>query len=71
MNIKEVLMERDNLSENEAYEMILSAIPEFSEAIDNQDFDHAEDVLADYFGLEPDYITDLLGYVLIFRRSKE
>lgn len=53
--LKEVLMRRDRMSSEEAE----AAIIEAAELV----FDGAdpEEVLADEFGLEPDYVFDLLG----------
>jgi hypothetical protein len=51
-SIKKVLMERDGTSEAEALEMIAEARKEILEGEDPQD------VLEDWFGLEPDYIFD-------------
>lgn len=49
-----ILIKRDGMSEAEAKELIEEAKKEVSEGSD------PEEVLADYFGLEPDYIFDLL-----------
>ena len=52
--LKEVLMRRDQLSSEEADEMIEYA----KERLHNGE--DPEDVLAEEFGLEPDYIFDIL-----------
>ena len=49
----EILIRRDGMTEAEAKELIEEARNEVREGSD------PEDVLADYFGLEPDYIFDL------------
>jgi hypothetical protein len=54
-SIKEVLVRRDGLSEQEAD---LSVQEARQRVIDGED---PEQVLQDEFGLEPDYIFDLLG----------
>lgn len=53
-SLREVLMRRDGLSGNEADEMIEYAK---SRVEDGED---PEEVLYDEFGLEPDYIFDLI-----------
>jgi len=52
--LKQVLMRRDGLTEQQADEQILEA----REAIFAGE--NPEEVLEDYFGLEPDYIFDLI-----------
>lgn len=51
--ILKILIHRDGMDEDEAKELIEEAKKEVREGGD------PEDVLADYFGLEPDYIFDL------------
>ena len=53
--LKKVLMERDGIASKEADEVIADAK---QRVWDGED---PEEVLADEFGLEPDYIFDLLG----------
>ncbi len=53
-SLKQVIMRRDDMSSEEADELIREA----REAID--DGEDPEEVLAEFFGLEPDYIFDLL-----------
>lgn len=54
-SLKQVIMRRDDMSSEEADELIREA----REAID--DGEDPEEVLAEFFGLEPDYIFDLLS----------
>ncbi len=54
--IKQVLMRRDGLSADEADEMIDYAKERIA---DGQD---PEEVCAEEFGLEPDYVLELLGW---------
>lgn len=56
-SLKEVLMRRDNLSSEEADELIAYG----RRLVLDHECD-PEDVLLDEFGLEPDYVFDLLGY---------
>ena len=58
--LKRVLMERDGISESEADSLIQEASSAFYEYLDNGDLMEAEDVLSDFFGLEPDYIMDIM-----------
>ena len=53
--LKKVLMERDGIASKEADEVIADAKQRV------WDGDDPEDVLAEEFGLELDYIFDLLG----------
>jgi hypothetical protein len=54
-SIVRVLMRRDGLSRADAVEMVAEARQEVLDGAD------PEEVLADSFGLEPDYIWDLIG----------
>lgn len=56
-SLKQVLMRRDDMSSEEADEMIQEA----RERVLN-DGENPEDVLQEEFGLEPDYVFDLLGW---------
>lgn len=53
-SIREVLMRRDGLSGEEADALIAEAREELAEGRD------PEEICADWFGLEPDYIWDLV-----------
>ena len=53
--LKQVIMRRDNMSSDEADELINEAKEDLAEGGD------PEEILAEYFGLEPDYIFDLLS----------
>lgn len=53
-SIKEVIMRRDGMSPDDADELIQEA----REAVN--DGEDPEEVLEEFFGLEPDYIFDLL-----------
>lgn len=52
--LKQVIMRRDNMTSSEADELIDIA----REAVENGE--DPEEVLMDFFGLEPDYIFDLM-----------
>ena len=51
-------MERDDMSENDALELIA----ETRELMLNSDPCDADEIMADMLGLEPDYIFDILGF---------
>lgn len=55
-SLLQVLMRRDNLSKQDA----LEAIEEARNRV-LMDGDDPEEVLAEEFGLEPDYLFDLIG----------
>ena len=62
LSIKETIMGRDKLSEEEADELISQAKDELIEIISTPGMclSDAEAVVEDYFGLEPDYLDELL-----------
>ena len=62
--IKEVLMRRDGMSSNSADVLIFEAKEEFQACLDDGDMESAENICAEYFGLEPDYLLDLLEFSL-------
>ena len=53
-SIKQILMRRDGMSADDAEELIAEAREAVAEGQD------PEEVCCDYFGLEPDYIWELL-----------
>lgn len=59
-SIKEILIRRDNMNPEYADILIAEAKEAFEEALANGDMESAEEICADYFGLEPDYIMELL-----------
>ena len=59
-SIKQVLIRRDGMSEQEANNLINDAKEAIEECIDDNDFDRAENVCGEFFGLEPDYFTELI-----------
>jgi hypothetical protein len=59
--IVEILMERDDMSLEDAEDLLNEAKEEAQNYLDNDgSLDDIENVLKDYFGLEPDYIFDLI-----------
>ena len=58
--IKDILMERDGITEEEALDIIAEAKEDLELCIANNDLFGAEDICSEYFGLEPDYLDELL-----------
>jgi len=59
-SIKEVLMRRDGISALEAQDIINQAREALQEYIASNDLEAAENVCEEYFGLEPDYLIELM-----------
>lgn len=57
-SIKQVLIERDGMTETEAEELITEATEDLHERIANGE--DAFNICEEYFGLEPDYLDELL-----------
>jgi ATP-dependent Zn protease len=54
-------MERDNMSQEEAEDLLNEAKEEAQNVLEEDGgLEDIEDILLDYFGLEPDYIFDLI-----------
>jgi hypothetical protein len=58
--LKEVLMERDQLSEAEADSAIAEAKKELNDRLNAGELPF--DICEELFGLEPDYLTDLIDF---------
>ena len=54
-SIKQTIMRRDGLTAEEAQDLLDEAIQAVEDGMD------AEDACAEFFGLEPDYIWDLIS----------
>ena len=59
-SIKQVLMRRDGLSETEAEDLISEAKEDLFQRL--EDGEMPFDICADWFGLEPDYLDELLPF---------
>ena len=59
-SVKQILMDIDDMSENEAEELMADVREELQFAMETNDFMYAEDVMYGYLGLEMDYIFELL-----------
>ena len=58
MGIKEVLMERDGMTENEALDLIDDCKDDLNQRL--EDGEMPMDICSEWFGLEPDYIDELI-----------
>jgi hypothetical protein len=58
--IIKILMRRDKLTREEAEEQVQEAKEELQLLLDNRDLDEAYNICETWFGLEPDYLDDLL-----------
>lgn len=58
--IKQVLIRRDGMTEQEANNLIIDAKAALQKYLNESDFFAAEDICSEYFGLEPDYLMELL-----------
>ena len=58
--IIEILMKRDGMTKEEATSHYKAVKADINDAIANGDSELVEDLMAEEFGLEPDYIMDLL-----------
>ena len=57
-----LIVKRDGISENEAYEICEQCRHDILHAIDkNCEIEEVEDILMDWLGLEPDYLMDLMN----------
>jgi len=59
-SIKQVLMRRDGMESHEADSLIEEAKETLQAYIEEGDLFGAEDICNEYFGLEPDYLMELL-----------
>ena len=55
-----ILMRRDHLTRIDAYNLIEECREEILEACANGRYFEAEDILADYLGIEPDFLMYLI-----------
>jgi hypothetical protein len=62
--IKQILMDQDGYSEKEAQDLINDAVDDLNNRLMNpEDFGNAYDICSDWFGLEPDYIVELMALI--------
>ena len=58
--IKDILIRRDDMTPNKADELILEAKKQLTTYLSYGELDLAENICAEFFNLEPDYIFELL-----------
>lgn len=58
--LQKVLMVRDGMSVEDANAMIQEAKDDLMERLDKGEYVDQDDFMSDWFGLEPDYILDLI-----------
>lgn len=64
-DITKLIAQRDNISYYEASNIVEDCLDEIKEALDYGDsLDSIENIVADYLGLEPDYLITLLNEVM-------
>lgn len=59
-SLKKVLMERDGISADHADILIEEAQEQLQIYLAEGELDYAEDICNEFFGLEPDYLMELL-----------
>lgn len=59
-SIKKVLMNRDGMTAAQADQEIANAKEQLQIYLEAADFGSAEEICAEYFNLEPDYIFELM-----------
>ena len=60
MKIKEILIQRDGMDEESAEELIQEARWQMADYLEEGDLESAYEICQEYFGLEPDYIMELM-----------
>lgn len=58
--LKKVLIERDGITPEQADAQINEAREAMQEYLADEDHESAENICEEFFGLEPDYIIDLM-----------
>jgi hypothetical protein len=59
--IKQILIERDGMTAEEADELIAQAKAKLEEYLEEGDFSGYENICEEFFGLEPDFLDELMG----------
>ena len=59
-SIKQTLMDRDGITADHADELIAEAREDLEQLLDDEDMENAYEICADHFGLEPDYLYELI-----------
>ena len=59
-SIKQILISRDEMSEEDADRLIVEAKEQLLEYLADDDLESAAEICEEYFGLEQDYIMELI-----------
>lgn len=59
-NLVELLMRRDQLTHEEAIEMLFTCKEDLERAVSDGNYNDVDDIIMDDLGLEPDYLFDIL-----------
>jgi hypothetical protein len=59
-SVKEVLMRRDEMSSDDADDLIEEFKVELNRCVEEGSLEEAYELIGDYFGLEPDYLDEFL-----------
>ena len=59
-NLIELLMRRDNISRNEAIEILFTCKEDLERAVDDGNYNEVDYIIMNDLGLEPDYLFDIL-----------
>lgn len=59
-SVKEVLMSRDKMSSEDADDLIAEFKEDLDHLVEIGSLEDAYDLVAEYFGLEPDYLEEFL-----------
>ena len=59
-SLKQELMVRDEITSAQADELISEAREELTSLLEEGNMEDAENICYDYFGLEPDYLIELI-----------
>ena len=58
-----ILMKRDDMTLEEAKDLVNGVREEIEEAMIDEDYEYIEDIMLYDLGLEMDYVFDILGYM--------
>lgn len=58
--VVQILMERDNMTEKEAKRAVEQVRTEVYSAVEDGDYDEAEEIMMSLLGLEMDYLFDII-----------
>lgn len=62
-DVIDIIMKRDGCAEDEAYALVKDCQEEMEIAISEGRYYECEDIIADWLGLEPDYMLDVMEIV--------